>query len=137
MRARRASAAIAVGVGLMILACGAATAQESGEKPFLADDALVAAFADATLIAPNWAEYYAPDGVIVGKVKYLGILRSFNGRWIVKHDQVCFEYQRAEYNTCSKFRRVADRMRHFALDGTPKADGESRRLAGNRLDEFR
>jgi len=107
------------------------------ETPFLSGERLAAAFAGATLIGSNWAEYYAPDGVIVGKVRYLGIVRHFRGRWIARDDRVCFEYERAEYNTCSKFRLLGERMWHFAIDGRPKKDGESRRLPGNRLEEFR
>ena len=97
----------------------------------------MASFAGATFIGSNWAEYYAPDGEVIGKVRYLGILRDFTGRWVVKLDQVCFEYELSEFNTCSKFRRVGDHMRHFGPDGKPKSDGESRRVPGNRLEEFR
>lgn len=112
-------------------------AAASDEEPFLIDDALAAAFAGATLIGSNWAEYYAPDGTIVGKVRHLGLLRDFTGKWFVRRDQVCFEYRWPQYNTCSKFRRSGNRMRHFGADGEPKPDGESRRLPGNRLEEFR
>lgn len=84
-----------------------------------------------------WAEYYAPDGLIVGKVRYLGTLRDFSGRWSVRNDQVCFAYEWPQYDTCSKFRLFGQRMRHYAADGRPKADGQSRRLAGNRLADFR
>jgi hypothetical protein len=107
------------------------------EEDYLADDALAAAFAGATLIGPNWAEYYAPDGTIIGKVRHLGLLRDFTGRWFIRLGQVCFEYRWSQYNTCSKFRRSGDLMRHFGADGKPKPEGESRRLPGNRLEEFR
>jgi len=107
------------------------------EESYLTGEALIASFADATLIGSNWAEYYAPDGTITGKVRYLGLMHSFTGRWIVTRDVVCFEYQRAQYNTCSRFRQSGDQMQHFGIDGNPKRDGESRRLPGNRLDEFR
>src|SRR5215470_7470626 len=80
------------------------SAARADDAPFLTSEVLAATFAGATLIGSNWAEYYAPDGVIVGKVRYLGIVRRFRGRWSVKDDHVCFEYERAEYNTCSKFR---------------------------------
>jgi hypothetical protein len=124
-------------IGLVTLALTSTAARGNQEEPYLAGDALTAAFADVTLIGSNWAEYYAPDGVIVGKVRYLGMLHEFTGRWIVKRDQVCFEYKRSEYNTCSKFRVLEGQMRHFGADGKPKRDGISRRLQGNRLEEFR
>jgi len=120
----------------MLLCLASAMAAGDNEEPYLTADGLIAAFAGATLIGSNWAEYYAPDGTIAGKVKYLGLIHRFTGHWIVRQNQVCFEYQRSEYNTCSMFRRIGDHMRHFAADGKPKADGESRRLPGNRLDEF-
>ncbi len=107
------------------------------DAPFLSDDALVATFAGATLIGGHWAEYYTPEGEIVGKVRYLGMLHDFKGRWRVRDGHVCFEYERKEYDTCSKFRLAGERMRHFDSDGKPKRDAESRRLSGNRLDQFR
>jgi hypothetical protein len=122
---------------LVTLACTTTAVLGEGDERFLAGEALSAAFAGATLIGSNWAEYYAPDGAIIGKVRYLGVLRQFTGRWSIRQDQVCFEYERPQFNTCSRFRRLGDRMRHFGADGRPKADGESRRLPGNRLDEFR
>jgi hypothetical protein len=122
---------------VLALASAAVAAAPESEDPYLIGDGLIASFVGVTLIGSNWAEYYAPDGAIIGKVRYLGILREFTGRWIVNRDQVCFEYERSEFNTCSKFRRSGDRMRHFGPDGEPKADGESRRLPGNRLEEFR
>jgi hypothetical protein len=109
----------------------------AAEESYLTGEALIALFADATLIGSNWAEYYAPDGTITGKVRYLGLVHSFTGRWIVTRDLVCFEYQSTQYNTCSRFRQSGDQMRHYGADGKPKRDGESRRLAGNRLEEFR
>ena len=57
------------------------------DDPFLVDEALATAFAGATLIGSNWAEYYAPDGTIVGKVRHLGLLRDFTGKWSVRRDQ--------------------------------------------------
>ncbi|MFM9884268.1 MAG: hypothetical protein ACKVQT_14675 [Burkholderiales bacterium] len=107
------------------------------DDAFLAGEVLRATFVGATLIGGNWAEYYGHDGVIVGKIRYMGFLRDFTGRWIAKHDQVCFEYGRTEANTCSMFRRRGDRLFHFAPDGKPKSDHESKRLEGNRLDEFK
>ena len=107
------------------------------DDAFLAGEVLRTTFVGATLIGRNWAEYYADDGVIVGKIRYMGFLRGFTGRWIAKHDQVCFEYGRTEANTCSMFRRRGDKLFHFAPDGKPKADHESKRLDGNRLDEFK
>jgi hypothetical protein len=124
-------------VAFATMALAAGPASGNSEAPYLAGDGLKAAFAGATLIGTDWAEYYAPDGAIVGRVRYFGVLHDFTGRWIPKVDQVCFDYERPQYNTCSKFRRFGDQMRHFAADGKPKKDGESRRLLGNRLDEFR
>jgi len=98
---------------------------------------LIASFAGATLIGSNWAEYYAPDGTITGKMRYLGLVHSFTGRWTVRRDLVCFQYQHAQYNTCSRFRQSGDRIRHYGADEMPKRYGESRRLVGNRLDELR
>lgn len=93
--------------------------------------------AGATLVGGNWAEYYAPDGRIFGRVRYLGLLHEFTGRWRARLDRICFEYELSQYNTCSKFRLVGDRMRHFDVDGKPKPDPESRRFPGNRLGELR
>jgi hypothetical protein len=124
-------------VALVTCALPVNPARGDSEAPYLAGDGLIAAFSGATLIGSNWAEYYAPDGALVGKVRYLGILREFTGRWIVRQDQVCFEYERSVYNTCSRFRLVGDRMLHFGADGKPKVDGESKRLPGDRLEEFR
>jgi hypothetical protein len=134
---RRARRDIAIATGLVALCLVARSAFGENEEPYLVGEGLIAAIAGATLIGSNWAEYYAPDGTIVGKVRYLGMLREFNGRWTVTRDQVCFEYEMSRYDTCSKFRRVGDRMRHFGADGKPKPDAESRRLPGNRLEEFR
>ncbi len=122
---------------LVALALLASPLFATGEEDFLPGDALMAAFTGATLIGSDWAEYYAPDGAIAGRVRYFGRIRHFAGRWFVKRDQVCFEYELAQYNTCSKFRREGDRMRHFAAGGERKADGESRRFPGNRLEDFR
>jgi hypothetical protein len=131
------SRVVALGLVALALTGTPTSAVADSEEPYLIGDRLIASFAGATLIGSNWAEYYAPDGSILGKVRYLGVLHEFNGRWTVKRDEVCFEYDRSEYNTCSRFRRSGDRMRHFGPDGKPKADGESRRLPGNRLAEFR
>ena len=133
MRAMKASDIVTA--ALVLLATHSAPG--GCEESYLSGDALSASFADATLIGSNWAEYYAPDGTITGKVRYLGILHAFTGRWIIRSDLVCFEYQHAQYNTCSRFRRHGDLMRHYGTDGNPKRDGESRRLAGNRLEDFR
>jgi hypothetical protein len=121
---------------LLALCLVARSASGDDGEPYLVGEALIVAFAGATLIGPNWAEYYAPDGAIVGKVKYLGIVRRFTGRWTARRDEVCFEYERPEYNTCSKFRLLGNRMLHFGTDGRPKKDPESRHALGNRLDEF-
>jgi hypothetical protein len=134
---RRARRDIAIATGLVALCLVARSALADNEEPYLDGEGLIAAVAGATFIGSNWAEYYAPDGTIVGKVRYLGMLREFRGRWTAKRDQVCFEYEMSRYNTCSKFREVGDRMHHFGADGRPKPDAESRRLSGNRLGEFR
>ncbi len=124
---------------LTVLALSGALASLAADTDdaFLAGEVLRTTFTGATLIGRNWAEYYAHDGVIVGKIRYMGFLRDFTGRWIAKHDQVCFEYGRTEANTCSMFKRRGDRLFHFAPDGKPKADHESKRLDGNRLEEFK
>lgn len=134
---RRNGSSLLCAIGVVALCSTAAPVLADGHESYLIGDGLIASFAGATLIGSNWAEYYAPDGTIIGKVKYLGMVRDFTGRWTAKEDQVCFEYQRSQYNTCSKFRRAGDQMRHFAADGKPKNDGVSRRLSGNRLEEFR
>lgn len=123
-------------IGLVLAAFATCYAAGESDDAYLVGDALRSVFVGATLIGTNWAEYYEPDGVIVGKVRYLGIVRDFSGRWSVKRDQVCFEYELRQYDTCSKFRLVGDRLRHFGADGRPKPDGESRRLSGNHLDAF-
>src|SRR5215470_18081699 len=135
---RRRQNSVVSGVALFTLTLTGAAAPAAGDNdgPYLVGDGLMASFVGATLIGSNWAEYYAPDGGIIGKVRYLGILRDFTGRWTVKRDQVCFEYEWSEFNTCSRFRRVGDHMQHFGPDGKPKTDGESRRLPGNRLEDF-
>lgn len=125
-------------VTALVAACAVVPARaHDAEQGFLSAEVLRGVFAGATLIGGNWAEYYDPGGSIVGKVRYLGVVRAFNGRWSVSGDAVCFEYDLRQYDTCSKFRLEGDRMRHFAADGQPKADGESRLLKGNRLDRFR
>lgn len=116
---------------------GAARPALAEDAPFLSGDTLVAIISGATLIGGHWAEYYAPDGEIIGKVRYLGLVHAFRGKWRIRDDHVCFEYERREYNTCSRFRLLGDRMRHYDSDGKPKRDFESRRLNGNRLEEFR
>lgn len=63
-------------------------ASDGSEEPYLTGETLIASFADATLIGSNWAEYYAPDGTITGKVRYLGLTHSFIGRWTVIGNQV-------------------------------------------------
>ncbi len=104
--------------------------------PYLSGEELSATFAGATLIGAQWAEFYAPGGKIVGRVRYLGMTRDYGGRWIAHHDRVCFEYARPEYNTCSHFRRRGAHLHHFGPDGRPKRDGISRHLPGNRLELF-
>lgn len=121
----------------LLLAASIVLDARADDAAYLTDDALASTLAGATLIAKRWAEYYTPDGEIVGRVRYLGLLHDFRGRWRVRDGHVCFEYDRKEYNTCSKLRLVGDRMFHFDSTGKPKNDGESRRLSGNRLDEFR
>jgi hypothetical protein len=107
------------------------------DDAYLVGEGLRTTFAGATLLGNTWVEYYATDGTIVGKFRYLGFVREFAGRWIAKHDHVCFEYARTEANTCSKFRRRGERIFHYGFDDKPKRDPESLRFVGNRLDAFK
>ena len=125
-------------IGMIIIAlCVAAPVRAASDEAYLVGESLVAAIAGATLIGSNWAEYYAPDGKIAGKFRYMGFVREFTGRWVANEDHVCFEYARTEANTCSRFRRRGERMLHFGFDDKPKKDPESRRLDGNQVDAFK
>lgn len=134
VRSAVAISAMVLGV-LLLWPCTRPASAENADA-YLAGDALHSAFAGATLIGTHWAEFYLPGGKIIGRVRYLGLVREYAGRWSMQHDRVCFEYSRPEYNTCSHFRRRGEHLHHFGADGKPKRDGISRHFIGNRLELF-
>jgi len=92
---------------------------------------------DVTLMGVDWAEYYTPDGMIIGKGRWVGIVRRYSGRWSTAADHVCYHYGHKDFDTCSRLARHGDRVLHFALDGKPKKDGVASRWPGDRLSDFR
>lgn len=128
--------AVACALALALLpAWTPSTAVHAAEASFLNDDSVRETIVGHTLKGVDWIEYYTADGAIFGKVRYFGI-RPFTGTWSVRAGKVCYDYGRAEVNTCSWLRRDGDKVTHHHQDGRLKKDGTARRFQGNRLDDF-
>ena len=117
---------------LAIILSVAGPAVSAQPPAYLADTALRETLIGHTLIGKDWAEYYEKDGSIRGRARYFGIAFDYTGTWKVTGQQVCYEYERKDRNTCSFLIRDGDVVRHFTTTGSPKFDGVARRVEGNR-----
>lgn len=119
------------------LSVRAAHAADADAPRFVGGGELRSLLVDVTLMGVDWAEYYTPDGMIIGKGRWMGIVRRYSGRWSAAADHVCYHYGHKDFDTCSRLARQGDRVLHFGLDGKPKKDGVASRLPGDRLSDFR
>lgn len=94
---------------------------------------LRAAISGYTVSGKDWAEYYGPNGQISGRARYFGMIRSYAGRWTAHDDKVCYAYENASFDTCSRLELRENLLYHYSLDGRLKPDGVGRRTEGNAL----
>jgi len=109
------------------------TVGAQSQPTYLKDKELRAALEDYTLIAQNWAEYYAADGTIKGKARQFGFVRTYDASWKVADDTVSYDYEGTAFDTASHLSLTGDTVRHFTLAGAPKTDGVARRVKGNQI----
>lgn len=117
-------------VTLMVIAASVAEAQPS----YLTGSNLRDAINGQTLIGHDWAEFYKPDGTIIGKVRRFGIW-DYTGNWTASDDRICYSYP--DRNTCSRLTLNGNTITHYELSGEQKKDGVAQRLSGNALNQFK
>jgi hypothetical protein len=105
------------------------------DETFLTADALEATIVGHSLRGRDWIEYYDPDGTIRGKARLFGV-RSYTAKWTIRGDRVCYDYDGAAFDTCSRLKTRGEQVYHYDLGGNLKADGIAQRVKGNHLDAF-
>lgn len=110
----------------------------NAQSNYLTGNALQNAISGQTLLANDWAEYYAPDGTILGKARKVFVF-DYTGRWTAYEDKICYEYPKnPSSNTCSHLMLNNDTITHYTMSGEPKPDdGVAQRRSGNSLNEFK
>ena len=120
-------------VTLILIASSVANAQPT----YLTGSKLRSAIEGQTLLAKDWAEFYALDGTIFGKVHYWGT-HDYTGKWTAYQDRICYDYpQNKQSNTCSRLTLNGNKVTHYTLKGEQKNDGVTLRKSGNALNQFK
>jgi hypothetical protein len=119
-------------VTFIVIAASVANAQSS----YLTGNALRDAISGQTLLAKDWAEYYSPDGTILGKARRVFVF-DYTGRWTAYEDHICYEYPKnPSSNTCSRLTLNNNTITHYTMSGELKEDGVAQRRSGNSLNDF-